>query len=173
MKFFSGFSLRDESSFFEDFIQETQYCIYGFSYGAIKALKHTQELLKSGERVDRLQLFSPAFFQTKAQKFKRVQTLAYSTNREAYLEQFIDACFLPYKRKTVLFKESNLEELEELLEYKWLLSDLAPLRDAGVKIEVYLGSEDKIIDVEAAREFFLRVATVTYIKNANHFLQIN
>ena len=38
---------------------------------------------------------------------------------------------------------------------------------------VYLGGEDKIIDVEAAREFFLHVATVTYIKNANHFLQIN
>lgn len=173
MKFYSGFSLRDESHFFETLIDDSLYCVCGFSYGAIKALQHTKELIKIGQRVDRLQLFSPAFFQTKSQKFKSLQTLAYDRNREAYLEQFINACFLPYKREKVLLIETKLEELEELLEYKWLLSDLVMLRDAGVKIEVYLGSQDKIIDVEAAREFFLRTVTVTYIKNANHFLQIN
>ncbi|MBU3939671.1 alpha/beta hydrolase, partial [bacterium] len=111
MKFFSGFSLRDESYLFEDFIQETQYCVCGFSYGAIKALKHTQELRKRGQRVDRLQLFSPAFFQTKSQKFKRLQTLAYGISKEAYLEQFINSCFLPYKRKEVLDTETSIEEL--------------------------------------------------------------
>jgi alpha-beta hydrolase superfamily lysophospholipase len=173
MKFYSGFSLVDESHLFEDFIQETQYCVCGFSYGAIKALDHTKELLRTGQRVDRLQLFSPAFFQTKPQKFKRLQTLAYTASKEAYLEQFINSCFLPFKRKVVLLKESSLEELEELLEYEWQLSDLVTLRDAGVKIEVYLGGEDKIIDAEAAKEFFLHATTVTYIKNANHFLQIN
>jgi hypothetical protein len=43
----------------------------------------------------------------------------------------------------------------------------------GINIEVYLGGEDKIIDVTGAREFFLEVATVTYIKDANHFLLTN
>jgi hypothetical protein len=173
MKFYSGFSLKNESHFFETFVDNSLYCVCGFSYGAIKALKYVKESLDKEERVDRLQLFSPAFFQTKTQKFKRLQTLAYSKNKDAYLEQFIDSCFLPYKRSEVMLMDTKIEELEELLEYKWLLSDLVLLRDAGVKIEVYLGGEDKIIDLEAAREFFLRVATVTYIKNANHFLQTN
>lgn len=172
MKFYSGFSLRGESHYFEAFMDDSLYCVCGFSYGAIKALKYTKELLKIGQRVDRLQLFSPAFFQMKTEKFKRLQTLSYGKNKEAYIEQFVNSCFLPYEREEVLLIETRLEELEELLEYKWLLSDLVMLRDAGVKIEVYLGAEDKIIDVEAAREFFLHVATVTYIKNANHFLQI-
>lgn len=171
MKFYSGFSLRGESHFFESLMEDSLYCVSGFSYGAIQALKQTKEMLNIGQRVDRLQLFSPAFFQTKTQKFKRLQTLSYGKNRDAYIEQFISSCFLPYMRKKVLQSETSIGELEELLEYKWLLSDLALLRDAGVKIEVYLGGEDKIIDVEAAREFFLHATTVTYIQNANHFLQ--
>jgi len=171
MKFYSGFSLQNESHFFEDFIEDSLYCVCGFSYGAIKALQHTKEMLQKEERVDRLQLFSPAFFQTKSQKFKRIQMLSYRANKEMYIQQFINFCFLPHERKEVALKETKAEELQELLEYKWLRSDLVMLRDAGVKIEVYLGSEDKIIDSEAAREFFLHVATVTYIKNANHFLQ--
>ena len=40
-------------------------------------------------------------------------------------------------------------------------------------IEVYLGAEDKIVEAKEVKEFFIEVATVTYIKNANHFLQIN
>jgi hypothetical protein len=65
-----------------------------------------------------------------------------------------------------------MEELDELLNYEWDIYELNRLAQKGVKIEVYLGSEDKIIDVESARELFLQVSTVTYIKNANHFLQI-
>ncbi|DAB29303.1 MAG TPA: hypothetical protein CFH84_10175 [Sulfurimonas sp. UBA12504] len=171
MKFYSGFSLQNESHFFDSFILKSDYCVCGFSYGAIKALQVVKEQLVNGHRIDTLQLFSPAFFQTKTQKFKRVQTLAYIKNKDAYLEQFIGACFLPYKSSEVSYKETFAYELEELLEYKWLLSDLAWLRHKGVKIEVYLGGEDQIIDVNAAREFFLTTATVTYIKNANHFLQ--
>ncbi|MDD2905340.1 MAG: pimelyl-ACP methyl ester esterase BioV [Sulfurimonas sp.] len=173
MKFYSGFSLQNESHFFDSFILKSEYCVCGFSYGAIKALRYAKEQLENRQRIDTLQLFSPAFFQTKTQKFKRLQTLSYSKNRQIYIEQFIDACFLPHKRKEVSHKENILEELEELLEYQWSLTDLIYLRDRGVKIEIYLGGEDKIIDVNAAREFFLPLATVTYIKNANHFLQTN
>jgi hypothetical protein len=38
---------------------------------------------------------------------------------------------------------------------------------------VYLGSEDKIIDVAGAKEFFLPYATTYVINGANHFLQID
>jgi hypothetical protein len=66
-----------------------------------------------------------------------------------------------------------IDELEELLEYEWDIDSLKILSQKGINIEVYLGSEDAIVDVEAAKDFFVNVATITYIKNANHFLQTN
>jgi len=87
------------------------------------------------------------------------------------LDEFIKVCFLPYSKKRVERSKTTVEELEELLNYEWDMDELKSLAQKGVKIEVYLGSEDKIIDVNGVREFFLKVATVTYIKNANHFLQ--
>jgi hypothetical protein len=69
--------------------------------------------------------------------------------------------------------ETDVIELEELLEYEWSLAELVALRQSGIKIEVYLGAKDSIIDAMAARDFFRDVATVTFIQNANHFLQTN
>lgn len=173
MKFFSGFSLCNESDLFESFIKHSDYTVCGFSYGAIKALKHVQEQLEKSKRIDTLQLFSPAFFQTKSDKFKRLQTLSYSKNEDAYLSQFIKGCFLPYDSKTIQHCETKFEELEELLYYEWNIEELRFIEAKGVVIEVYLGGEDKIIDALSAQNFFLETATVTYIKSANHFLQIN
>ena len=45
------------------------------------------------------------------------------------------------------------------------------IRSKGTRIEVYLGLEDRVIDVEGAREFFLPYATVISIQRGNHFLQ--
>jgi len=89
------------------------------------------------------------------------------------MKQFIDSCFNPYEKKIVEFKKSTKDELDELLNYEWDMDDLKKLSDKGLHVEAYLGGEDKIIDVDGVREFFLHVATVTYIKDANHFLQIN
>jgi hypothetical protein len=81
---------------------------------------------------------------------------------------------MPYKEKKVEHNSSDsIEDLQDLLYYEWNLQDLSYLAKKGVKIEVYLGGEDKIIDAESAKEFFLQVATVTYIKEANHFLSTN
>ncbi len=173
MQFYSGFSLKNEAYLFEEYIKKSQYTACGFSYGAIKAYEQTQKSLACGKRVDTLQLFSPAFFQSKDEKFKRLQLMAYRKNEDVYLRQFINSCFSPHAKKIVQNCTTILEELEELLEYVWDLDSLQKLKNKGVIIEVYIGGEDKIIDVEAVREFFLNVATVTYIKNANHFLQIN
>jgi len=173
MLFFSGFSLRDEKSLFNDFINDSDYCVSGFSYGAIKAFEHTKNQLKLGKRIDTLQLLSPAFFQTKSEKFKRLQILSYSKNKDEYMKQFIGGCFYPFAKRTLLHVETHKEELSELLNYEWNMQELQEMVDKGVKLEVYLGSKDAIIDVKSAREFFLQVATVTYIKDANHFLQTN
>jgi len=170
MKFFSGFSLRNEVDFFKPFINESNYSVCGFSYGAIKAFEYVQKALKEGNRVDRLQFLSPAFFQSKNEKFKRLQLMAYRKNEDEYLRQFINACFLPYERRVVEHSVTVLEELEELLMYEWSRDELKALADKGVVIEVYLGGEDQIVDSAEAKEFFLDVATVTYVKNGNHFL---
>lgn len=173
MKFYSGFSLKGEDHYFSDYINRSDYTVCGFSYGAIKAFQHVKEQLGLKKRVDILQLFSPAFFQTKDEKFKKLQLLGYRKNRDTYLKEFMSLCFLPYEKKVVERNENSIEELEELLYYVWNKDELKYIAKKGVKIEVYLGADDRIIDVDGAREFFLEVATVTYIKDANHFLLIN
>jgi len=173
MTFYSGFSLKNENEFFKDFIKDTEYTVCGFSYGAIKAFEHVEKQLENSKRVDTLQLFSPAFFQTKPSKFKRLQTMGYSKNKDKYLNEFTKACFAPYEIIDLEHSDTSLDELEELLNYRWNQSRLENISDKGVDIEVYIGGRDIVIDVQKAREFFLNVATVTYIKDANHFLQTN
>lgn len=173
MKFYSGFSLKNDAHFFNNFIKNSKFTVSGFSYGAIKAFLFAKEQLEAGKRVDTLQLFSPAFFQTKSDKFKRLQHISYMKSKEKYLLGFLKGCFSPYNEYAVEQIQTNIEELDELLSYEWLKDELRNLEDKGLVIEVYLGGEDKIIDVASAKDFFVEVATLTYIKNANHFLQIN
>ena len=167
MTFYSGFSLDEDKHFFASYLKDSEYCVAGFSYGAIKALLHVSQ---SQTRIDTLQLFSPAFFQNRLEKFKRLQMMAYKHNSKAYLNQFIQSCFAPYQQNGVLHIESNADELYELLYYEWPVDILKDIVDKGINIEVYLGEKDSIIDADAAKEFFLPFATTYYIKNANHFL---
>lgn len=171
MKFFSGFSLKDDKQFFDTLIKDSAYTVSGFSYGAIKALRYTQSLLKQSKRVDTLELFSPAFFQTKSIQFQKLQLRSYNKDQELYIQNFLKACFLPQKLAQVSQASHSYEELEELLSYKWNLDTLLEISECGVRIEVYLGSEDRIIDAQGAYEFFKEVATVTMFEGANHFLQ--
>ena len=99
--------------------------------------------------------------------------MGYKKDKEAYIETFIKACFAPYSVQKVQHRTTCIEELEELLYYEWSLDSFKKLKEQGVNIEVYLGFEDKIIDVNGAKAFFLECATVTSIKKANHFLQEN
>jgi len=170
MHYFSGFSLRDEQYFFKDFLKESDYTVAGFSYGAIQAVKYAAQ---SSRRIDTLQLFSPAFFQSKPEKFRRLQMMGYKKSSEAYLATFIKSCFAPNTLQKVYQVETGSDELEELLYHVWDLDQLQKLRERGIRIEVYLGSEDKIIDVNDAKELFLPFATTYLIKDANHFLQIH
>ena len=173
MTFFSGFSLKNEQHLFEGFINHSEYCVCGFSYGSMKAFKHTKELLESAKRVDTLQLLSPVFFQTKSDRFKRVQMMAYKNNNQEYMKQFLDSCFDPYSQKPLEFEKNTSKDLDELLNHEWILQEFREIVNHGVKLEVYLGGADKIIDVESAREFFKQVGTLTYVKDGNHFLQID
>ncbi len=169
MRFYSGFSLSNDKQLFEPYLKETEFCIAGFSYGAIKAFN---EALHSKTRVDLLQLFSPAFFQNKSEKFKRMQMMYMNKDKEAYLDNFLQSCFAPLKvDDTIVLEEGSADELDELLQYKWDVGELKALKDKGVEIEVYLGSQDKIIDADKAKAFFLPYATTYMINHAGHTLQ--
>ena len=166
--FYSGFALKDEAHFFDVWRSDTPYTISGFSYGAIVAF---ETALNATTRIDKLQLFSPAFFQNRSDKYKKLQRMGYQKNSAMYIEKFTQNCFKPYTERPLNYREHTLKELELLLNYEWTSLALEALKDKGTQIEVYLGGQDKINDSEGAYAFFKEFATVTLIKDANHFLQ--
>lgn len=169
MIFHSGFSLCNDRAFFDPFLKVSDYTVAGFSYGAIHAARYAET---SKERIDTLQLFSPAFFQTKKESFRRLQMGGYLKDPAAYTEKFIESCFSPCPLGVVdLDSGANEEQLRELLYFVWEEGLMRSIRNKGIRIEVYLGLEDRVIDVQGAREFFIPYATVTSINRANHFLQ--
>jgi hypothetical protein len=168
MRFYSGFALCGDQHFFDSYLKHSDYTVAGFSYGAIKAAQYVAE---SHERIDTLQLFSPAFFQTQKESFRRLQMSGYFKDTERYLEGFLTRCFLPFPVTPISLGNNNADELQELLYFEWTVELMKTIWMKGTRIEVYLGLEDQVIDVEGAREFFLSYATVTSIKKGNHFLQ--
>ncbi len=167
-KYFSGFCFFEESELFQDYIIQNDFTVSGFSYGAIKAF---EEVLNSNNRVDKLQLFSPAFFQTQNEKFKRTQIMYFKKDANAYCQTFLSNVLSTLDLDiSKYFKLGSIEELQELLYYEWSEEKLQKLIEKGVKIEVYLGGNDKIIDASKAQEFFKEFATVYYIKEKGHLL---
>lgn len=169
MNFFSGFSLSGEESLFKDYIKCSKYTVCGFSLGAIRAFEYVLE--REEKRVDTLQLFSPAFFQDKDEKFKRLQKISYQKNQVNYEKEFLENISYPSSIKMQkYFKKDDINSLEKLLSFNWQVDKLKELQNRGIDIEVYLGSEDKIIDTEVAYEFFKTISTLYFIKKVGHTL---
>lgn len=166
--YFSGFSLDNEKELFKDYLEENDFTVSGFSYGAQKAFKY---VLNTQNRIDKLQLFSPAFFQTKDKKYKRLQLMFFAKDQEQYCKNFLqNVSFGSNVKLEPYFKVGSQTELEELLYYNWEKSDLQTLKNKGVAIEVYLGKDDKIINSSEAYIFFKEFATVYYFKDKGHIL---
>lgn len=168
MIFYSGFSLINDQRFFESHLIHSDFTVAGFSYGAIKAARYAADSLT---RIDTLQLFSPAFFQTAKNSFKRLQLSAFVSDAQIYRDKFIQGCFAPCEVQHLDVKMGTVEELEEVLYFVWDDTLMKKILDKGIRIEVYLGMKDHIIDASAARDFFRTFATVTSMPQANHFLQ--
>lgn len=167
--YFSGFCLENEEELFQEYKIQSQYCVSGFSYGAQKAFEHA---LESKQRIDTLQLFSPAFFQDKDEKYKRMQLMFFNKNPQEYCKNFLQNCQLGSKEVDMqnYFVMGSSEELQSLLYYEWDKEKLQKLLEKNIKIEVYLGSEDKIIDSHKAKDFFKQFSTVYFFKNKGHIL---
>ena len=166
--YFSGFCFKNESELFNEYLESNDFTVCGFSYGSIKAF---EEVLNSNLRVDKLQLFSPAFFQNYDDKFKRTQLMYFKKDANAYVETFLSNVITPSNLDiSKYFELGTSEQLEELLNYNWSEKKLQEVVDKGVKIEVYLGEVDKIIDSLKVKDFFKNYATVYYIKEKGHLL---
>ncbi len=168
MNFFSGFSLEGEESLFKEYINYSKFSVCGFSLGAVRAFEYVYE---SRKRVDTLQLFSPAFFQDKDEKFKRLQKIYYQKNQTNYEREFLKNISYPSNFKMQeYFKKDDISSLEKLLNFNWQIDKLRELQKRGIEIEVYLGSEDKIINTKVAYEFFKNISTIYFIKKVGHTL---
>jgi pimeloyl-ACP methyl ester carboxylesterase len=159
MKYFNGFSLQGEKKLFAPYILNSDYCVAGFSYGAQQAFEYVYQ---SKKRIDRLILLSPAFFQTEKTSFIRTQLRYFDAGKEAYVKQFLANAAYPSNVDLSEYLDvGTKEELESLLSYTWDQKKIQEVLDRGTTIEVFLGSEDKIIDAEKAFDFF-RPLTTTY-----------
>ncbi len=175
MIFFSGFLFQNEYSLFEKYINnslelKSDFVITGFSFGAIKALETSLQKISNGERVDKLQLISPPFFYNRDKSFIRTQIYYFNNKREDYINNFLKNAFFPAPHRRDFLAEGNVEQLHKLLSFKWNREILMKLIEKGVKIEVYIGSEDLIIDSREAFLFFRDFARTCFIKNVGHVL---
>ena len=168
MKYFNGFSLRAEERLFDAYLLDSDFCVAGFSYGAQQALEYTYH---ATERIDRLILLSPAFFQTQKASFIRAQLRYFKTDKDAYVSQFLKNVSYPSDYDLHAYVDAgSAEALESLLSYTWEAQKIETILARGTVIEVFMGAKDKIVDTEEARKFFIQ--TTNYIlKDAGHLLK--
>jgi len=169
MVYFNGFSLHDEEELFKEYVVESDLCVAGFSYGAQQAFEYVYH---SKERIDRLILLSPAFFQTQKTSFTRTQVRYFEAGKEAYVKQFLENVTSPASLDlSEYLKVGTKEELESLLTYIWDENKIQDVLNRGTMIEVFLGKEDKILDSQEAFDFFAPLTTVYFIKSVGHLLK--
>ncbi len=168
MRFFSGFSLCHEAELFKNLLAEGDFVVAGFSKGAIEACEYVAQ---TQSRVDLLQLISPAYFMNKSDTFKDTQVDAYRKNPQIYLKRFLKNVAYPSKLDLQPWLcDEEPDTLAWLMHYRWEETLLERIVGRGVRIEVYLGAKDKIIDPEATRAFFQPYATMYTIKEGGHIL---
>ena len=169
MKFFNGFSLQSEEELFAPYLMNSDCCVAGFSYGAQQAFEYVYH---AKERIDRLILLSPAFFQTQKPSFIRTQLRYFEAGQEAYVKQFLANVTYPSSLDLSNYlKVGTKEELEALLSYTWDNKKIQEVLDRGTTIEVFFGQDDKIIDVQQAFDFFAPLTTTYFMKSVGHALK--
>ena len=169
MNYFNGFALKHEEKFFRAYTIESDFCVAGFSYGAQKALEYA---LNSTERIDRLILLSPAFFQHHKSSFRRTQLRYFKANQKAYTTQFLNNVAHPSNISLEPYLTTGTHnDLDALLSYIWDKDKILELVNRGVSIEVFMGEEDKIVDSKKSFEFFSKITTVYFLKAVGHLLE--
>jgi len=168
MKYFNGFSLKNEEIFFKEYIVDSDLCVAGFSYGAQKAFDYAYN---SPDRIDRLILLSPAFFQNHRASFTRTQLRYFKSDETKYIDNFLQNVIYPSNiNLNDYLNYGEYSELESLLSYVWDRDRVLDLIKRGTTIEVFIGKEDKIVDAQKSFEFFSEITTTYLLKEIGHLL---
>ena len=168
MRYFNGFSLCNEEKFFKEQLIKSEYSVAGFSYGAQKAFEY---VYNTTERVDRLVLISPAFFQNHKKSFIKTQLRYFKADKEAYRKEFLKNVAYPSSIDLSSYVcDGSYEELESLLGYVWEKEKVLELLARGVTIEVFMGDKDKIVDIDKSYNFFADLVPVYLFKGRGHLL---
>ena len=170
MNYFNGFLMKGEETLFENLLVKGECIAAGFSMGAIKALEFA---IEQKRRVDRLILLSPAFFHSTDKEFADRQISAWNRSADTYSSVFLKNCAYPSNLDLrPMLSDGSSDELRYLLEYRWDPEKISRLISRGVVVEVFLGSQDRIIDARQALEFFENAGAICYLfKEAGHILQ--
>ena len=166
MRFYSGFCFWNEKELFKEYLDESEFCVAGFSYGTQKALI---DVVHTNKRVDKLQLLSPAFFRNNS-KFMKLQLNGFKKDKQKYIKTFLENVKYPSDVNISKYvDECDENELKEMFEFNWGLIEHLK----NVKVEIFIGSEDKIIDVDGAVKFFKNYGDVYFVKGVGHILKRN
>jgi len=169
MKYFNGFCLKGEEVFFEGYFKESAYTVAGFSYGAQKAFEYVYE---TEQRVDRLILISPAFFQHEKNSFIKTQLRYFKSDEVTYKKAFLDNVASPSKLSLDAYlSQGSYEELKALLSYVWESNKVKTLIERGIIIEVFMGLEDEIVDSHKSYDFFSPLVPLYTFKGLGHLLR--
>ncbi|TSA87024.1 pimelyl-ACP methyl ester esterase BioV [Helicobacter mehlei] len=175
-RYFSGFGFQREEWLFESILKPCGlYDVAGFSYGAICALEYACEQVKQNKRIQRLVLIAPCMLAHKSQAFKNLQLKAYQQNPHAYMQAFFEkigwSALLAQDPSLARYTHlGSLQDLQILLNYHYAPEKLEFLCARGVRLEVFIGLEDAIMDAKALCVFFRNYGCVWQFKGANHLL---
>jgi hypothetical protein len=167
LQFFSGFCLNGEERLFDEFLPGHGSFVAGFSYGAIAALKHAL----AHENTKRLLLLSPAYYTHKDEEFRRAQLDAFDTDTALYRLKLLKKSGLSLEEGDRYGVDGSKEQLEELLYFDWASAGLDTLVERGVKIEVFIGAADRVVEPVPSAEFFKKFGALYYLENKNHVLR--
>ena len=168
MKYFNGFSLNGEERLLSSYLVDSEFTVAGFSYGAQEAFEY---VYATKERIDRLILLSPAFFQNHKKSFIKTQLRYYKAESRAYREAFLKNVVYPSSLDiSSHLSEGTLEELTSLLTYVWEEEKFLELLARGVTIEVFIGESDKIVESRESYAFFSNFTTTYLLKGHGHLL---
>lgn len=171
-EFFGGFALKDDLNLFANLLTNfgitlNQYDVCGFGYGSKRALDY---VLNCNSRINRLILLSPAFFNNKDSAFLDSQIEYFSKNKELYLKYFYEN--IGFDGLYRFNSDVSVRDLRAFFEFSFNEVDLFRICNKGIKIIVFLGGKDRIVDSIDAMEFFKNFGIVYFIKEANHLLRI-
>jgi len=165
--FYSGFCLEGEEALFHEFLPQYGDFMSGFSYGAISAVREAV----LDKEIKRLILLSPAYYAHTNEAFREAQIAAFEADAELYKLKLLKKSGLSVEDGVRYGKDSSLTELRELLYFDWRGAGLDTLKKRGVKIEVFIGEADRVVDPYASADFFEEFADVYRLKNKNHILR--